>query len=426
MVQPAPFVDFDFPGQRTLSSAPWIGTDSESRLFPLALRTTSQIKTLEEFVASIERLADEDAIVPLLNLHGGAILFRGTHATTPDDFSRIAHAFKIGMAHEEVCLACFVLLVQDKLTQSNLPKLANPVIRTVLAKNVATANEGPPTHPVFPHSEFGWSSHYPAFLFFFCRHPAESGGETPINSGAEIFARLQKEVPEFVKDLAEKVRCPVAQHPQVSSTIFANLDMGITYVYRYPVEKVPGSNLGNSILAAYPAANVLPTDDEATKRAKVETQIQRHSDTWKWNDDGTLSVTHRLSSIRRHPYSKLPVYFGNITSMYLKAQSQNALEPPYKGDDGAFHHIPTYGDGTPIPNRYLQKTADLIAEIRVLVPWEQGDVLLLDNHLPAKLTNDEKTDALAAITQVQHAREPWVGDRRVLASLWDGPASLPY
>ncbi|GAA5966880.1 hypothetical protein JCM21900_001953 [Sporobolomyces salmonicolor] len=366
MVQPASFVDFDFPGQRTLSSAPWIGTDSESRLFPLALRTTSQIKTLEEFVASIERLADEDAIVPLLNLHGGAILFRGTHATTPSDFSRIAHAFKIGTPHEE---------------------LANPVIRTVLAKNVATANEGPPTHPVFPHSEFGWSSHYPAFLFFFCRHPAESGGETPINSGAEIFARLQQEVPEFVKDLAEK---------------------GITYVYQYPVEKVPGSNLGNSILAAYPAANVLPTDNEATKRAKVETQIQRHSDTWKWNDDGTLSVTHRLSSIRRHPYSKLPVYFGNVTSMYLKAQSQNALEPPYKGDDGAFHHIPTYGDGTPIPNRYLQKTADLIAEIRVLVPWEQGDVLLLDNHL------------------VQHAREPWVGDRRVLASLWDGPASLPY
>jgi hypothetical protein len=35
------------------------------------------------------------------------------------------------------------------------------------------------------------------------------------------------------------------------------------------------------------------------------------------------------------------------------------------------------------------------------VYWEQGDVVLLDN------------------LAVMHSRKPWVGDRRVLAALWD-------
>ncbi|GAA5967726.1 hypothetical protein JCM3765_000011 [Sporobolomyces pararoseus] len=362
MVAAFPFEEFSFPAQRALSSQS--STESafplEGVKFPLALESKAEeIPSLDDFVRSIEDLASRDEIVPLLNQNGGAILFRGTHAETPQDFSRVAHAFKIGTYHEEI----------------------------ILAKNVATASEGPSTHHVRMHNEFGWSSHYPAFLFFFCRSAAESGGETPINSGAEMFARLQKEVPQFVEDLAKK---------------------GISYVYQYQQEANPGSNLGNSIARAYPAANLLPTDDEETKRRKIEEQVKRHSDEWKWGEDGSLSVTHQLSSIRRHPYSKIPVYFGNLSSMYHKAKEQDALEYPFKGKDGAFHHVPTYGDGTEIPRKYLEKTLELIEELRVLIPWKKGDVLLLDNHL------------------TQHAREPWVGERRVLASLWDGPGFLPY
>ncbi|GAA6017756.1 hypothetical protein JCM10207_000486 [Rhodosporidiobolus poonsookiae] len=366
MSPPPAFVDVELPFQRTLQGAPWDGTDSASLPFPLALAADPSIDSLDAFVSAVDKVVEDGALIPLLNRHGGAILFRNTPARTPEDFSRIVHAFKLGTPHEE---------------------LGNPVIRNLLAKNVATANEGPSTAPVFPHSEFGWSAHYPAFISFFCRSPAEKGGETPIDSGAEVFARLQAEVPEFVEELAEK---------------------GITYKYQY-LEKInPGSNLGNSIERAYPNAGVLPSDDQATARAKIESQIRLHAKEWEWQEDGSLSVTHRLSSIRRAPFSGLPVYFGNLTSMYMLAKKWDALEPPYRGTDGAFHHLPTYGDGTAIPLPYLQKTEEIIYDIRVLVDWQLGDVLLLDNHL------------------VQHAREPWTGDRRVLASLWDVPAALPY
>lgn len=86
----------------------------------------------------------------------------------------------------------------------------------------------------------------------------------------------------------------------------------------------------------------------------------------------------------------------------------NALEPPHFGSDNAYHYLPTYGDGSAIPTHYLEKLIEVINDARILVKWQVGDVLVLDNHL------------------VQHGREPWEGERKVLASLWDGAQSLPY
>ncbi|GJN94445.1 hypothetical protein Rhopal_007525-T1 [Rhodotorula paludigena] len=368
MVAAPLFSPIAIPGQRTLSGAPWTGSSADGQQFPLAAQVDPSLRTLDDFVSRIEDLVSKDELKPLLHQHGGAILFRGTHASTPEDFSKIVNAFRLGPEHVE---------------------LGNPVVRNVFpnTKNVSTANEGPATHPVFPHSEFGWSSHYPNYIVFFNRHPAESGGATPINNGAELLARLQAELPEFIEELATK---------------------GVRYTYQY-LEKVnPGSNLGNSIARAYPLADVSPDDDKKTARAKVEREIRKHSNEWRWEHDGSLSVVHYVEGVKRHPLTQHAVYFGNITSMFLLAQRWNALEPPYIGTDGAYHHLPTYGDGSAIPHAYLQRTADLIKETRVLIDWQQGDTLILDNHY------------------VQHAREPWIGDRRVLASLWDGPPSLPY
>lgn len=56
----------------------------------------------------------------LVKRHGGALIIRGLPIKTPEDYSKVAHAFGF-VAHEEV---------------------GRPPIRTVLAKNVKTANEG--------------------------------------------------------------------------------------------------------------------------------------------------------------------------------------------------------------------------------------------------------------------------------------------
>ena len=61
------------------------------------------------------------------------------------------------------------------------------------------------------------------------------------------------------------------------------------------------------------------------------------------------------------------------------------------------------GDGAAIDPQFVQDAAQIMEEICVAFPWQHGDVLLLDNRT------------------VMHSRRPFVGKRRVLASLGISP-----
>lgn len=111
------FEPFTFAGQedvKTFSPLP-------SAEFPLALRPADGWNpSLQESVEAISRLSSSGELKRLLQRHGGALIIKGLPITTPDDYSKVAHAFGF-VAHEEV---------------------GRPPIRTVLARNVKTANEG--------------------------------------------------------------------------------------------------------------------------------------------------------------------------------------------------------------------------------------------------------------------------------------------
>lgn len=98
-------------------------------------------------------------------------------------------------------------------------------------------------------------------------------------------------------------------------------------------------------------------------------------------------------------------------------EHHDALLPPYLGRDGAYHPVPKYGDGSAIEIEGLDRAAAIVKETHVLVEWQDGDVLVLDVGLFLRICPDDQNHA------VQHAREPWLGERRILASLWDG---LPF
>ncbi|KAF2790236.1 hypothetical protein K505DRAFT_282995, partial [Melanomma pulvis-pyrius CBS 109.77] len=120
--------------------------------FPLSLSPSSPSIPISTLVSSIQRLSSSGSIRNLLSRHG-AIYFQDLRLDSASEFSDFANAF--GWApHEDI---------------------GNPVRRTILAKNVATANEGPNTQPVYPHKEFGLSPHYPAYVFFFCLSAPETG-----------------------------------------------------------------------------------------------------------------------------------------------------------------------------------------------------------------------------------------------------------
>lgn len=144
------FVPFSFEGQKdTVDFLP-----PPSVEFPLALRPTAGWKpSLSQSIESIQRISRTGELKRLIHLHGGALLIRGLPIHTADDYSEISYAFGF-VAHEEV---------------------GRPPVRTVLAKNVKTANEGPPGLPIWPHSEYGWSTINPAWVTFCALKIPESG-----------------------------------------------------------------------------------------------------------------------------------------------------------------------------------------------------------------------------------------------------------
>ncbi|CAM1502326.1 Fc.00g043100.m01.CDS01 [Cosmosporella sp. VM-42] len=61
----------------------------------------------------------------------------------------------------------------------------------------------------------------------------------------------------------------------------------------------------------------------------------------------------------------------------------------------------TFGDDFPMETADLDLLLRLAEEGAVDVEWKEGDLVLLDNYA------------------VMHSRQPWKGERQVLAALWD-------
>ncbi|KAI1843255.1 hypothetical protein JX265_012172 [Neoarthrinium moseri] len=332
MAEPA-FESFAFEGQQDAAK---FGLRQRAT-FPLALKPVEGWQpTLQGSIALLRQLSESGALFEQVRNHGGAVLIRGLPIATPQDYSEIAHAFGFP-AHEEV---------------------GRPPLRTVLARNVKTANEGPPELPIWPHNEYGWSTINPAWLTFSCLDVPSSGGETPVISSLGLAAALNEQAPEFVQALLEK---------------------GVKYVYRYGLEDV-ASNTGTSVLGAY-GQHVQPGDDQETRRKKIEDEVRRHSDHFEWHEDGSLSVTHIVPIIRRHEETGLTTWFGNLTSAWGRSKFHGATEPPYRGDDDSYHPPPLYGDGSKIENQYLDLALSLAESLQVPVKWQKGDIVLLDVRL---------------------------------------------
>ena len=58
-----------------------------------------------------------------------------------------------------------------------------------------------------------------------------------------------------------------------------------------------------------------------------------------------------------------------------------------------------YGDGSVIPDETIARIGEVFEELCVEFPWEQGDLIVLDNML------------------VQHARRPFSGERKILVAM---------
>lgn len=122
-------------------------------------------------------------------------------------------------------------------------------------------------------------------------------------------------------------------------------------------------------------------DSLETQRRKVERVLEtRLSAKAEWQPNGALHVLQRLPAIRQVESTGQVVPFNGLGGVYGRQRDRGALEPPHRGIDGNYHLPTTYGDGTEIPRAYLEKLLKISDEIGFLVPWQEGDVALIDNY----------------------------------------------
>jgi alpha-ketoglutarate-dependent taurine dioxygenase len=282
---------------------------------------------------------NRDALTGRLH-QAGAILFRGFPVGGADDFERVVAAYSPDM----------------------LDYYERSTPRHVVSGKVYSSTEYPPDRTIPLHPESAYSHYWPRTLWFCCLTAPDSGGATPVGDNRRILRRLD---------------------PAVRERFAAR---GIRYVRTY--------HDGFDI----------PWQDafQTTEREAVEDYCRRAGMTWQWRPDGVLRTEHVLDAAARHPVTGEEVWFNQVHAWHISAlepAAQQAMLATFGPDD-----LPRnvyFGDGAPIGADDIAAIAAAHDEAIVSVPWQAGDVLLIDNML------------------VSHGREPYAGERRVVVAMSD-------
>lgn len=322
----------------------------------------AEVATFTEWAA---RHSDE--IESVLRAHG-AVLFRGFNSSSPTAERGQVHNVE-PMDHK--VFAKFV----DSLGLPNFPYIGGNAVRTAIPdtdNRVFTANESPPDKPIPFHHELAQTPDFPRRILFFCARPAETGGETPIVLSTAVYEQLASEFPEFTQKLAA--------HGVVYSRVMTPNDR-------------PESAIGRGWKRTFCAET----------RADVEKALTRKGYSWEWLDPTDPNKTATDTDENALLREKSPVLDavkavdgGNKMAFF------NQLVAVWGGWRDEFNtpqQCIRHGDGSPLDAEAMDGAARIMREHAVAIPWQQGDIMYIDNM------------------QAQHSRNTFTGPRRVLASL---------
>ncbi|CAM6118733.1 unnamed protein product [Calypogeia fissa] len=265
-----------------------------------------------------------------------AIVFRGFGVNSAADFNAFVEA----------------------LGYPELPYVGGAAPRTNVVGRVFTSNESPPDQKIPFHHEMAQVPEYPAKVFFFCEVEAAEGGETPIVLSHRVYDRMATEWPEFVREIEEK---------------------GLIYNRVLGEGDDPSSPIGRGWQSTF-----LTKD-----RQEAEKKAAKLGMTLEWLDDGVKSVSGPLPAVKTDESRGRKVWFNSMVAAFTGWE--DARNKPQEAV--------TFGDGKPLPKEAVLACLQILTEESVAIPWQKGDVFLLDN------------------IAVQHARKAFVPPRRVLAAL---------
>ena len=310
------------------------GLTASGGVFPLVLENKTSTATLADMKNWLKKNLTE---LKERLATSGAILLRDFPVGTDQEFDQVVESFGYKtFTYEE--------------------SLSNAV-RVNRTPRVFTANEAPPSEGIYLHNEMAQTPIFPTRLFFFCEQAAETQGETSLCPCDKLYDRLLEVDPAFVKTCEDK---------------------GVKYTNIMPNSDNPSSGQGRGWQATLGAKDT----------QKAEVRLKELGYSWTWLEDGSLAATSvALPAVRR---------LKNGRSVFF-----NQLIAAYQGWGDVSHlgaKVVCFGDGSDIRDTQMQNVIKAADELIFDVPWQNGDVALVDNIM------------------AMHGRRPFTGKRTVLAS----------
>lgn len=278
-----------------------------------------------------------------LRRHGG-ILFRGFGLRTLADFEAMTAAFGADLL---------------EYSYRSTP-------RSQVQGRVYTSTEYPADQHIPMHNEMSYTSSWPMKIWFFCARAAEQGGETPIADSRKVLERLRPEVRER----------------------FARL--GVLYQ----------RNFGHEL--DLPWESVFQT----SSRQAVEDFCAAAGLEFEWKPGNRLRTRQVCQAVATHPRTGEPVWFNQAHLFHvssLPSEVRAALLAEFPEEE--LPRNTYYGDGTPIEDEVLEEIRAAFRAESVSFPWQEGDLLMLDNMLTA------------------HGRAPFSGPRKILVGMAEAATS---
>lgn len=305
---------------------------------PVVVQTASMgVRSVDDLVRWVgER---RDAMRADIVRHG-ALLVRGLPGLGgPETFGRIARAL--------------------------VPTLRNYVEgqsrRQEVAPQIYNSTYHPANERITLHHELSYAPEPPLWIFFGCALAAASGGATPLLDCRWFLASLPADVRAAFEG------------------------RGILYVKNMP----GGRGVGKSWQEHY----------ETEDRAVVDAYLERSGTEHEWTERGGLRIRRVMPAISPHPDTGELVWFNQASLWHVSnlGEAGRAFQ-----DLLGERNLPTHAffdNGDPIPDALIERVRCLMWERATSVPWQEGDVLLVDNR------------------SVAHGRQPYGGDRLLYVAM---------
>jgi alpha-ketoglutarate-dependent taurine dioxygenase len=232
--------------------------------------------------------------------------------------------------------------------------------RTRVDGKVFTSTEYPADQTIPLHNEMSYTDSWPDMVFFACLIPAAEGGETPLADSARVHDRI----PAATRERFER--------------------HGVMYV----------RNFGSGLDLSWPEA--FQTED----RDEVDAYCEAHGIQAEWLGGERLRTRHVLPATVKSRASGRTVWFNQAHLFHVSSLPDGVrreLRDSFSEDELPRNAL--CGDGSPLDPADLAEVRAAYAAEEIAFPWQQGDVVLVDNE------------------QFAHGRRPYSGPRSLLVAM---------